>query len=109
VAGLLQVIVGAASEPARLVGELDLSTAPLLAEAIHDRLGLDGDLVLDLSELTFIDSAGIRSLLDASHQLQGRGRLVLRSPTAAVSRVFEVVGIAGLPNLQVESDGMPTA
>jgi anti-anti-sigma factor len=47
----------------RAVGELDLSTAPALAQAADDELALrPPSLVVDLSPTTFIDSSGARAL-----------------------------------------------
>ena len=49
-----------------LVGELDASTAPELEAAI-ERLCEDGasEIVLDMHELSFIDSSGLRLILGA--------------------------------------------
>jgi anti-sigma B factor antagonist len=51
----------------RLRGELDLATVPLLEDQI-DRAGAQGAsmVVLDLEELEFIDSTGLRAILSAS-------------------------------------------
>lgn len=99
---LLDVIVDQDSGPARLVGELDISTAPLLEDALREQVRGGGDLVLDLSALTFIDSTGLRSLLWLGRELKGRGRLVLRSPSALVTRVIELTGIESAPSLTIE-------
>ena len=58
-----------------LRGELDVATAPALA-ARFDRLLSDrpGQIVVDVSRLTFIDAAGLRLL--AALRAQGRQRLV---------------------------------
>jgi anti-sigma B factor antagonist len=83
---------------ARLVGELDLSTAEQTAAELGPLFGASGDVVLDVSELTFIDSSGIRLLLQLHHALEDRGTLVLRSPARHVANVLE---IAGLPRLGI--------
>jgi anti-anti-sigma factor len=78
-----------------LSGELDVSNA----NAAHKRmLGLDlrpgSQLVLDLRELTFMDSTGIRLILQASEhaRMHGAGLVVVRPP-AAVMRVISLVGL----------------
>ena len=46
-----------------LTGELDMATAPAVQEAVERAQG-EGPIAVDLRELTFIDSTGIRALLD---------------------------------------------
>jgi anti-anti-sigma factor len=71
----------------RLWGELDLATADKLTEGLSN---LDGSAVLDLSELTFIDSSGISALV---HQYNRRGGLVLIGPRPNVARVLRIAGL----------------
>lgn len=102
-AGATALAVEAGGEPStfRLVGELDLSTAPLLVGALEESLGAGGDVVLDVSDLAFMDSTGIKTLLRLAQGLEGTGSLVLRSPTPAVRRVVELTRIDRIPNLKV--------
>ncbi len=44
----------------RLIGELDLATAPQLRAGLHD---LSGPFLLDCEQLTFLDASGLRSLM----------------------------------------------
>jgi anti-anti-sigma factor len=50
----------------QLYGELDMLSAPDLSERIGS-LSPDRKLVVDLTDLTFIDSHGIRALMNARH------------------------------------------
>ena len=61
------------------------------------------DIVLDLSELTFLDSGGIHALIRVSRLLDGRGRLIIQSPSAMVARVLEIVGADGFPNFEIRT------
>lgn len=71
-----------------VAGELDLATAPQLAEAIGD--GDSSPIVLDLADVTFIDSVGLRSLLQAREAL-GDDRLHLLAPEGGpVMRLLEL-------------------
>jgi anti-sigma B factor antagonist len=76
-----------------LAGEIDSYTAPDLAE----RLGADPPVeVVDVAGVTFIDSSGLRVLVEAHQTRAASGsRLVLRSPSAAVQRLLEISGLAG--------------
>jgi anti-anti-sigma factor len=88
-----------------LVGELDIASAPIL-EATVARLCEDGRSasVLDLSELTFMDSTGLRAVLAADKMCQDYGhRFSLTGATGAVQRLFELTGVMGA--LQFEAEG----
>jgi len=93
-----------------LAGELDLSNVAAFGEAIEGCGGAECDaVVLDLSALEFIDSTGIAAILRAHDRLGGEGRAlrIVPSSHAAVSRVFELVGVAqSLPFLQERPGSM---
>ena len=78
-------------------GELDLATAPELEKKVLAALR-EGSLgvVLDLRELTFMDSNGVRTIV-AAHQISeqtGHTLKIVRPPRdSAVSRVIEISGI----------------
>ncbi len=77
-------------------GELDLATAPLL-QAHLDRVVNDGggDLLVDLSECEFIDSAGLQLLVTAAERLARahKGSLTLVRPSPQVQRLLELVNL----------------
>jgi anti-sigma B factor antagonist len=77
-----------------LVGELDLASA----DGLVDRLvGIPGSpVVVDLAQLSFLDSSGISSLVLTKNQMDMVGRtLLLTRPTARVLQTLEIVGLAG--------------
>jgi anti-sigma B factor antagonist len=81
-----------------LAGELDLRSAMLLRAHLA-ALGDDcpGTLVLDLGELTFMDSSGVALLLSTWRRAQRDGvALVIARVPPVVRRVLEVCGVAGL-------------
>jgi anti-sigma B factor antagonist len=80
------------------VGEVDMASAPFLDAELR-RVEADGDenVVVDLSELDFIDSTGIRTLVLADGRLRDRSRsLQVRRGTGHVARAMEVSGIEGV-------------
>jgi anti-anti-sigma factor len=83
----------------RLVGELDLASAPTLTDALGE-LETNGSIVLDLQELTFIDSSGIHAIF--TQALAREGQLVLANPSAEIVRTLEIMGIADHPQLHVK-------
>jgi len=88
-----------------LFGELDLASSPVLAEALMLAARGTGDLRLDLNELAFIDSSGIRALLVLAEELGTRGRLVLDSPAPSVEHTLRLVGIDRGGNIQLGDAG----
>ena len=95
--GELQVIVSGA-EPeyeVRLLGELDMSTAPQLRDELLRLVSGGATMItVDLSELAFVDSTGLSVLITALKRLrQQGGDMALRSPTAGTRRVLEITGL----------------
>jgi anti-sigma B factor antagonist len=70
-------------------GEIDLSTAPRLSQAIVSAATRDRPLVVDLTEVGFIDSSGVRAvtLADAAST---DGAPLLLVPSEFVARVLEI-------------------
>ncbi len=79
-----------------LSGELDVVSAPELEQHLNDALAEpQAHVTLDLSELEFVDSAGVSVLIKAKQDAESNGRtLVLARPTEQVQRVFALVGLA---------------
>jgi anti-sigma B factor antagonist len=79
----------------KLEGELDIASAPALEEHLSTvEEGHPERVVIDLGGLAFIDSTGLRVLLQANARAgDGAHELVLRPGAAAVQRVFETTGV----------------
>ena len=78
-------------------GEIDASTAPTLEQAFDDLPTGDGRVVLDLSDVSFIDSSGLRVLIALAGRADEQGRpLVLDRPSPAVARLLEITGLVEL-------------
>jgi anti-sigma B factor antagonist len=78
-----------------VTGELDAYSSPQLETQIN-RLTAESvqEVVLDWSGTRFLDSSGLRAILSAQQSLQEReGRLRLRRPSEAVSRLLEITGL----------------
>jgi anti-sigma B factor antagonist len=76
-------------------GELGLGAAPELEATVNRLLGSDvTSLIVDLTDVTFIDSSGIRVLVSATNRLRATGgslEIVCTDPN--VLRIFEIVGL----------------
>lgn len=85
-------------------GEIDIATAPTLEAALNAALD-DGSerIAVDLSEVTFMDSTGLRSLISTQRRLEERGgSLAIVAPGGPARRLLEIAGVAGTLRL-VES------
>ena len=78
-------------------GEIDHATSRLLADALRRAtVAGEGNVVLDLSEVSFIDSAGISALLNGLRRLtRQRRKLIVVCPPGRPRRVFEILGLVG--------------
>lgn len=82
-----------------LTGDLDLATVPRLREAALTELANPEceALVLDLSELTFLDSTGLGCWIDLRNHAHERGKIIeFRSVPAAARRTIAIAGLADL-------------
>jgi anti-sigma B factor antagonist len=88
-------------------GELDLATAPQLERDVQAVRDGAEDVVLDLSQLTFIDSSGLRALIALDERAKAEGwRLSLVDPAPATQTIFRVSGVdKHLPFVEGDEDG----
>lgn len=87
---------------ARLSGELDLASFDEATSRLGPLFEAQGDVVIDLSGVSFIDSSGIRLLIRVHQADHGGGGLIVRSAQPQVARVLR---IAGLDDLGVRFEG----
>jgi anti-sigma B factor antagonist len=77
-----------------VAGDLDMATASVMARQLSELVEGGTDVIVDLSELGFIDSSGLRTLMTANQQSEEQGRtLTLRRPTRNVTRVLAITGL----------------
>jgi len=77
-----------------LIGELDLDGAPRLEEELRSVEASDAEsIVVDLGQLEFIDSTGIRLIVMACERSEDGRVSLLRGPKQ-VHRVFEITDLA---------------
>jgi anti-sigma B factor antagonist len=76
----------------RLVGEIDISSAHLLTNqvAIMAKEGRSA-VILDASEVNFMDSTGVHALVEGKRALHDNGTRIFLVPSHQVRRVLELV------------------
>ncbi|HYB22718.1 MAG TPA: STAS domain-containing protein [Solirubrobacteraceae bacterium] len=79
-----------------LAGELDMASAELLRQALEaEDLQREPMIVLDLQQLTFIDSTGLRSILSALEGCRERQQQFAITPgSQQVQRLLRIAGVA---------------
>jgi anti-anti-sigma factor len=91
----------------RIVGEVDISNARALAEAIESAVPNDTTTVLvDLAQTTYLDSVGVQLLIQLSERLKAR-RHELRVVVPEGARVRAVLELAGLAKV-IPLESRPT-
>lgn len=87
----------------RLVGELDLASVSTLRSCLENVAGDVQTVILDCSELAFLDSTGIGLVIRTQRDLQERdARLIIRSPRSHVRKVLDVTQVAKLVEIYDE-------
>jgi anti-sigma B factor antagonist len=78
-----------------LSGDLDLATAPILSEKLAPFEGNGvSTIILDLQDLTFIDSTGMHTFLEARNRAMSNGqRLLVRGASSTAQRYINIVGL----------------
>jgi len=91
----VEVTKGEGHSEVRVKGEVDLATAPGLHESLEGFEPADGPLIVDLSDVAFLDSSGLSVLVRCHQHLDADGgglRLVVTRPT--ILRVLDATGLA---------------
>lgn len=97
----MEIIEVAKKKDALLIsvkGRMDVISAPEFEKKMQDWIDQgESNFVIDFSELVFISSAGLRSILITAKKLEARnGKILLSAPKDAVKKVFEISGFKAL-------------
>ena len=83
-----------------LEGRLDTVSAPDLDAVVkNELLGVD-TFILDLKNLQYTSSAGLRVILIAQKTMNKQGKLILKNVSEAVMEVFEMTGLSDLLTIE---------
>ncbi|MDD4291251.1 MAG: STAS domain-containing protein [Clostridia bacterium] len=81
-------------------GRLDTMTAPQLDEQLKKSYEGATKLILDLKDLEYISSAGLRVLLSAHKVMSKQGDMVITNANSTVMEVFEITGFSDILHIQ---------
>jgi anti-sigma B factor antagonist len=94
----------------RARGRLDAKTAPALLAHTRKFVGMGRNLVLNLSEVTFLGSSGVGVLLAIAQAFQdGAGALRLVAPSAAVVSVVRLLNLEAFLKIDATEDAALSA
>ena len=82
-------------------GELDMASAGEFWELATSTLDPTREVVLDVADLTFVDSSGLRAIVRLSEDVCPYG-IVIRSPRGNVLRLLEMLSIERIAGIRVE-------
>jgi anti-anti-sigma factor len=98
----LRVRTDRSSRTITLEGELDLASKDQLAEAIDPLLQGSDPVILELEGLRFMDSSGLRSVIQAARRAT---TLVLRNPRGQVDQLLRLCELERLETVTIEGGG----
>jgi len=81
-------------------GRLDTSTAPQLEETVKQSVEGVVCLVIDMTELAYISSAGLRVLLSAQKIMNRQGKMIVKGPNESIMEVFDVTGFTDILTIE---------
>ena len=83
-----------------VAGRLDTTTAPALDKTINENINDTKNLVLDLKELKYISSAGLRVLLSAQKKMQNIGIMKVINVCVEIMEILEMTGFADILTIE---------
>lgn len=83
-----------------LSGRLDTTTAPKLETELKQNISGVEKLVLDLTALEYLSSAGLRVLLSAQKVMNRQGCMVVRNVNEVIMEIFEVTGFVDVLTIE---------
>ena len=89
-------------ESAKIIvaGRLDTQTAPELEKEIDGIIGNLKELVLDMSGLEYVSSAGLRVILKAQKIMNTKGSMKLTNVNDSIMEVFDITGFLDILTIE---------
>jgi anti-sigma B factor antagonist len=84
-----------------VAGDLDMASTDTFHRVLAPSLRRGGTVVVDMTNLDFMDSSGVHVVIEAAKELEGRGCLLLHGVHDPVKRLLDLVGITAIHNIHV--------
>ncbi len=92
--------INASEMTVALTGRLDTTTAPDLERELKESLDGVTALVIDMSALEYISSAGLRVLLSAQKTMNKQGEMKVTHVNETIMEIFEVTGFSDILTIE---------
>lgn len=79
-----------------LEGRLDTVTSPVLESELQNSLDGIEKLIMDMKNLQYISSAGLRVLLTAQKAMNKQGCMVVKNASDDIKEIFDVTGFSDI-------------
>ena len=81
------------------IGRIDITLAPELEKEVNSEIENISYLTVDMSEVNYISSVGLRALLSFQKQLNSRGEMKIVNVKPEVYDIFKMVGFDKILNI----------
>jgi anti-sigma B factor antagonist len=82
-----------------LSGEIDLATAAAVGASLEPWVRAGGPVILDLSDVTFMDSTGLHALVKAAKELGDRGCIIIHGAHGALWTILQLSQLGRVENM----------
>lgn len=83
-----------------LSGRLDSSTSSQLVTTISESIEKIDHLILDMEDLDYISSAGIRVLISTQKNLKESQNFVIKNVCEEIQEIFDITGLSNILNIE---------
>ncbi len=83
-----------------LEGRLDTNTAPSLEAAVNSSIEGVTELTIDMAELDYLSSAGLRVLLGTQKTMNKQGKMKVTNVNDTIMEIFEVTGFSEILTIE---------
>lgn len=84
----------------QIVGRLETSTAPELEDTIDASLSGVEELIMDMGELEYVSSAGLRVILKAQKAMNAQGSMKVIHVNETIMEVFDITGFVDILTIE---------
>ena len=92
----IEIKANAEATTIEVAGRLDTTTAPMLDKTVNEDIKDAKHLILDIKDVSYISSAGLRVLLSAQKKMMKIGSMKVRNVCPEVMEVLEMTGFADI-------------
>lgn len=78
------------------VGDIDFSTSEEFEKAVKSIISNANDIIIDMSKVNYISSAGIRVIVYILNEIEGKGIVKIKNANEVVKEVLEITALSSL-------------